>query len=69
MRSRLIAQGLGALVNNLENLKITPDSLLVVLKHVFFSQLAKEAYSECDFFLREFSGLGANGHPRTIPAL
>lgn len=56
VRSRLIAQGLGALVNNLENLKITPDSLLVVLKHVFFSQLAKEAYSECDF-LREFSGL------------
>lgn len=56
VRSKLIAQGLGALVNNLENLKITPDSLLVVLKHVFFSQLAKEAYSECDF-LREFSGL------------
>ncbi len=56
VRTKLINQGLGALVNNLERLKITLNSLHEVLKHIFLSQLAKEAYAECES-LRLFSGL------------
>lgn len=56
IKVKLSQQGLGAIIENLENCKFPPQVLSTVLKLVVYDQLAQEAFKE-NSYLGLFSGL------------